>query len=120
MKEERGLLVNWVNGMGTQHVMSHDPKEQVENVLRNMEAVWPGCRKEIDVTLAHNWSNTWVRGAYAHFAPGQMSAHAADIHQPIGRIHFAGEHTELVAPGMEGALTSGKRAATEVLEAYTQ
>jgi monoamine oxidase len=31
-------------------------------------------------------------------------------------MHFAGEHTELVAPGMEGALTSGRRAANEVID----
>ena len=45
-----------------------------------------------------------------------MGAHAAHIAKPIGRLHFAGEHTELVAPGMEGALTSGKRAALEIID----
>jgi monoamine oxidase len=115
MREGRGLLVNWVNGTGTNRVKAADPEEQLDKVLRNMESIWPGCRDEIEVTLAHNWGNTYVRGAYAHYAPGQMAAHAASIHEPIDRIHFAGEHTEIVAPGMEGALTSGKRAASEIL-----
>ena len=115
MQDGRGLLVNWVNGTGTQEVASRDPEKHLEIVLRNMEGIWSGCRDEIEVTLTNNWSHTYVRGAYAHYAPGQMAAHAADIATPIGRIHFAGEHTELVAPGMEGALTSGKRAAAEVL-----
>lgn len=120
MKDGRGLLVNWVNGIGTQRIESHDPERHLDSVLDNMEAIWPGCRNEIDVTLTHNWSNSYARGTYAHYAPGQMAAHAADIAKPIGRLHFAGEHTELVAPGMEGALTSGKRAATEVIAAvYT-
>ena len=117
MKEGRGLLVNWVNGTGVDAIRSADPDEQVEKVLSHMESVWPGCRDEIEVTLAHDWGKTYVRGAYAHYAPGQMATHAASIHAPVGRIHFAGEHTELVAPGMEGALTSGKRAAGEILEA---
>ena len=121
MKEGRGLLVNWVNGTGTELIDAKDPDAQLEHVLSNMERVWPGCRDQIDVTLTNNWGNTYARGAYAHYAPGQMAANAADIPKPIGRIHFAGEHTELAAPGMEGALTSGKRAASEVLEAdYTQ
>jgi monoamine oxidase len=117
MKGERGLLVNWINGIGTQTIAAQDPEKHLDNVLNNMEAVWPGCREHIETTLTNNWSNTYVRGAYAHYAPGQMAAHAATIAQPIGAMHFAGEHTELVAPGMEGALTSGKRAATEIIEA---
>ena len=40
-----------------------------------------------------------------------------EIPRPIGPVHFAGEHTELVAPGLEGAVVSGMRAAAEVLEA---
>ena len=58
-----------------------------------------------------------MEGAYAHYAPGQMAEFAAEIPAPIKDIHFAGEHTELVAPGMEAALTSGKRPAAEVLGA---
>jgi len=117
MKEGRGLLVNWINGTGTDTIEALDPEQHLANVFRNMETIWPGCRKQVETTLTNNWSNTYVRGAYAHYAPGQMAAHAGTIARPIGRIHFAGEHTELVAPGMEGALTSGKRAATEILEA---
>ena len=83
-----------------------------------MEKIWPGCRDQIEVTLANNWSNTYVGGAYAHYAPGQMAAFAAEIPKPIDRLHFAGEHTELVAPGMEGALASGRRAAKEIIDEY--
>lgn len=120
MQDGRGLLVNWVNGTGTDAIAASDPEKHLAYVLRNMETVWPGCRGQIEETLTNNWSNTYVRGAYAHYAPGQMAEHAASIPQPIGRIHFAGEHTELAAPGMEGALTSGKRAATEIIESpYT-
>ena len=115
MREGRGLLVNWVNGTGVDGVRSEDPAEQVDKVVHNLEELWPSCRSEIEVSLAQDWGKSYVRGAYAHYAPGQMAAHAADIHKPIGRIHFAGEHTEIAAPGMEGALTSGKRAAGEIL-----
>jgi monoamine oxidase len=46
-----------------------------------------------------------------------MAEFAAEIPAPVKDIHFAGEHTELVTPGMEGALASSKRAAAEVLAA---
>ena len=55
-------------------------------------------------------------------APLLSSAEVLTLN-PLTNGHFeqndlaAGEHTELVAPGMEGALTSGKRAAAEVIDA---
>ncbi|MGI9234710.1 MAG: flavin monoamine oxidase family protein [Woeseiaceae bacterium] len=117
MKDERGLLVNWVNGHGVQGITGSDPKAHLERVLIEMQAIWPHSRDQVQQTLTNNWGTSYVEGAYAHYAPGQMAAFAAQIPKPVGDIHFAGEHTELVAPGMEGALTSGKRAAAEVLDA---
>lgn len=34
---------------------------------------------------------------------------------PLGRLHFAGEHTALASPGMEGACESADRAVAELL-----
>jgi monoamine oxidase len=34
---------------------------------------------------------------------------------PWHRIHFAGEHTSVTGPGMEGAVESAERAAEEVI-----
>ncbi len=116
MREGRGLLVNWVNGAGTAAISADDPDRHMDTVVKQLEAVFPQSRGQIEKTLTNNWGLSYVGGAYAHYAPGQMAAHAADIPRPIGRVHFAGEHTELVAPGMEGALTSGKRAAAEILQ----
>ena len=120
MGEGRGLLVNWVNGTGALSIAEGGAEAHLERVLTHVAEIWPGSRDHIDATLVNNWGDSYVRGAYAHYAPGQMAAFAAEIPQPIGRIHFAGEHTELVAPGMEGALVSGKRAAMEIIDArYT-
>lgn len=120
MDGDRGLLVNWVNGTGTGAVRSADPEQHLQRVIRELERIWPGSATAIEATLTNNWSLSYAEGAYAHYAPGQMARHAADIGTPVGRMHFAGEHTELVAPGMEGALTSGRRVAREILAAiYT-
>jgi len=116
MSGERGMLVNWVNGKGLEKLGASEPEEHLDRVLEELEAIWPGSRGMIEQSYTNNWGHSYVKGAYAHYAPGQMAAHAAEIPQPVGRLHFAGEHTELVAPGMEGALTSGKRAAEEILK----
>ena len=115
MSGDRGLLVNWINGVGTEALDGMSPEEQADFSARELEKIWPESRPLIEKTVSNNWANTYARGAYAHYGPGQMAAFAPDIWKPIGRLHFAGEHTELVAPGMEGALTSGKRAAAEIL-----
>jgi len=120
MHDGRGLLVNWVNGTGTNAIAAGGPEEHLQRVLSHIHEIWPDSRDQIETTLSNNWGNSYVQGAYAHYAPGQMAAHAADIPKPVDRLHFAGEHTELVAPGMEGALTSGKRAAMEIIQSrYT-
>jgi monoamine oxidase len=37
------------------------------------------------------------------------------LRKPVGRLHFAGEHTDPLSNTMEGALRSGRRAAAAVL-----
>lgn len=63
-----------------------------------------------------NWSqDEWARGCYSAF-----DNRAADLmpllSQPVGRMFFAGEHTAVKSGTMEGALTSGFRAARQVCE----
>jgi monoamine oxidase len=50
--------------------------------------------------------------------PGRPPDDATLLARPVGRLHFAGEHTEDVwYATMEGALRSGIRAADEVTSA---
>ena len=119
MQGERGLLVNWVNGDGTSAIRDMDAEEQAEFAVRELERIWPGSRQRVEKTYTNDWGKSYAEGAYAHYAPGQLTRYARTIPEPIGPLHFAGEHTELVAPGMEGALTSGRRAAKEIVDSLT-
>ncbi|HKF85264.1 MAG TPA: NAD(P)/FAD-dependent oxidoreductase, partial [Candidatus Limnocylindrales bacterium] len=71
--------------------------------------------RRTDAVLS-TWSDDeWVRGAYsARSCSSPMDD--AELAAPVGRLHFAGEHTagEWHAL-MEGALRSGYRAATEII-----
>jgi len=120
MREGRGLLVNWVNGTGVSRIHARDPEKHLRTVKDEIFRIWPDAKGQIEATLTNNWGQTYVQGAYAHYAPGQLTQYAREIPKPVGRIHFAGEHTELVAPGMEGALTSGRRAASEIVNDANQ
>jgi monoamine oxidase len=70
--------------------------------------------------VEQNWAEEeYSRGCYAGFmAPGVWTSYGEALSQPIGRLHWAGTETATVWNGyMDGALQSGERAATEVLQA---
>ena len=53
-----------------------------------------------------------------HFAPGTWTQFGPALREPVGRIHWAGAETATVWSGsMDGAISSGDRAAAEVLAA---
>ena len=65
-----------------------------------------------------DWSQEeWTRGCYgAHFAPGVWTRYGDALREPIGPIYWAGTETATEWGGyMDGAVQSGRRAATEVL-----
>jgi len=117
MPGDRGMLLNWVNGVGLQRFDEMDAGAHAEAVVDWLVTIWPRAAGQIESAQTVNWAHSYAEGAYAHFAPGQLLTFAPEIPKPVGRVHFAGEHTELVAPGLEGAVTSGLRAAVEVLSA---
>ncbi len=66
--------------------------------------------------LLSSWhEDPWVRGSYSARSVSSP-IRDDDLARPIGRLHFAGEHTAGEWHGlMEGALRSGRRAAEQVL-----
>ena len=58
----------------------------------------------------------WARESYSALTVTMADGDDDLISAPLGRVHFAGEHTAGAWAGlMEGALRSGARAASEVL-----
>jgi monoamine oxidase len=53
-------------------------------------------------------------GSYSAWAPGQYTSYWPVMRRSHGRIYFAGEHTDLYASYMEGAVRSGRRVASEI------
>jgi monoamine oxidase len=79
----------------------------------------PRARTAIDY-IEHDWSeDPWTRGCPVGFmAPGVLSMYGPSLRAPVGRIHWAGTETAEVWNGyMDGAVTSGLRAAQEVFSA---
>ncbi|MEE2044234.1 FAD-dependent oxidoreductase, partial [Nocardiopsis tropica] len=63
-----------------------------------------------------DWSaHPWSLGSYAFYRPGQFASLAGIEALPEGDCHFAGEHTSPHDSGMNGAISSGVRAAQEIM-----
>ena len=93
-----------------------DGKERVDSYLSALEQLYPGIRKNFQSDRFMNWpSDPWTKASYSCPAPGEITRIGALLHEGVGRLHFAGEHTSYGFGGyMEGALESGVRVAKKL------
>lgn len=92
-------------------------EDAVALVTKTLEDMRPSLKGALDFSYYWTWvNNPYAGGAYAYWKPGQITDFANNLGDPIGRIHFAGEHTAVMNRGMEGAMESGERAAFEIME----
>ncbi len=111
----RGILECHVKGPQAARFAGMSQAAQVEQAVAAMEQVHPGFRAAFETGTAVAWSaDPWAGGGYAWWRPGQLTEWQPELARPVGAVHFAGEHTSLLARTMEGALESGNRAAREV------
>lgn len=114
---DRALLEAHARGDAAPALDAMAEDERLRFVLAEMEKVHPGVGRHYEGGRSKSWhDDRWARGAFASFAPGQMTTWLPRIVRPEGRIHFAGEHTSIFPATMEGAIESGVRAAREIEE----
>lgn len=109
-------MVSWVTGAAALALDKLTQDEVSELTLREIARIMPESKGAIRIAKQVSWQKSQLAGgSWAAWAPGQISAFARSMAQPAGNLHFAGEHTAVSMPGMEGALESGERAAMEIL-----
>ncbi|HUD28212.1 MAG TPA: NAD(P)/FAD-dependent oxidoreductase [Novosphingobium sp.] len=107
----------WMNGAGTLRFDALPPDQALAAVTEELLRIRPAMAGAIRPIGQHSWRrNPFIGGNKHIFRPGQVSRFGAAIADPWQRLHFAGEHTRDVEPGMEAAAATGERAALEVLE----
>lgn len=110
-------LWSFLSGAVNRPVRRASDREAIAYATAELERARPSMRGQIEPIGVMNWSaHPWSRGTFAYRAPGQIARYGNICAQPQGRLHFAGEHTAVLVPGLEGAMESGERAALEVLE----
>ncbi len=111
----RGLTI-WANGKNADRLDRLSTRQINQVVKSKLAKINRNLPNKVDIKRVITWgSDPFSLGAYCHFAPGQISQFSNVISRPWQRIYFAGEHTGIVAPGMEKALESSERAVEELL-----
>lgn len=100
-------LICWVNGAQAAALDRSTDSEVANAFLHYMKTVRPASEGQLEVLKIHSWGkNPWARGAYFHLAPGQAYRFFPALCNPVGRIHFTGEHLGLKNNGVEAACES--------------
>ncbi len=110
-------IVAYVNTNEALKLSKMSEKDAKAIVMKEAEEIRPSLKGALEPVYYWKWSNNpYAGGAYAYWKPGQITKYADQFANPHGRIHFAGEHTAVYFRGMEGAMESGERAASEVMK----
>ena len=119
VKDEQGKvkgLTIWANGDNADRLDRLSTRQISQVVKSQLAKINPDLTNMVDIKRVTTWgSDPFSLGAYSHFAPGQISQFSNIMARPWQRIYFAGEHTGIIAPGMEKALESSERAVEELL-----
>ncbi len=114
----RGLLHVSMQGEAATEIDGMAEEKRIPYVLALLELVLPGARENAETVRFHSWNlDPWAKGAWCHFAPGQVAALLPHLAPAVGPLHFGGEHTSTVEAGLEAALESGERVVAEIAAA---
>jgi monoamine oxidase len=117
LKGGANLLIN-ISGDNARLLQAFGDRQMVDQVLIRFDNHFPGAREQFKgFELRRYGKDALAGGAYLAYGPGEISLYWRMWEQPLGRVVFAGEHTDTLYPGtLEGALRSGQRAAGQVID----
>jgi monoamine oxidase len=115
-----GVLLGFIEGQEARIWSRRTPEARRAAVIKNFTDYFgPQAAKPTDY-FDKSWAEEqWTRGCYVGFTPpGVLLDYGAEIRRPFRRVQWAGTETATVWNGyMDGALSSGDRAAAEALSA---
>jgi monoamine oxidase len=115
-----GVLLAFLEGRAARQACDLPQGERRELVVRCLERFFGPRAGRPERYLDKAWpEDPWSRGCYGGFMPtGAWAENGPALRRPEGRIHWAGAETAILWNGyMDGAVSSGERAAAEALAA---
>ena len=118
-----GVLTSFIEAADAIRLSTATPEERQAEVLEVLATYFGDDARRPIAFVERDWSaEPWTRGCYgAHLPPGAWTQVGAVLRAPVGPIHWAGTETaERWCGYIDGAITSGERAADEVDAALPQ
>ncbi len=113
--DEKGIFSAWTEGNGSKVLENMAPEKRVAFAREKFEEILPFMKGSVERTYTQSWTkDEFAGGSYSHLKVGQLTSVFPHIRTAVGNIHFAGEHTAVKFPGMEGALESAERVVAEI------
>ncbi len=112
-----GVLLGFLDGRAARRWGSASVEERRAEVVRVFARLFGSKAASPSGYVERNWAaERWSRGCYSGaFGPSGWTDFGPALREPVGRIHWAGTETATVWNGyIDGAITSGRRAAAEV------
>jgi monoamine oxidase len=112
-----GVLLGFLEGRFARHWATRPAAERQQAVLAGHARLFGPRAAEPRSFVERVWADEeWTRGCYGCLmTTGGWTEYGRALREPIGRLHWAGAETATVWSGyMDGAVSSGERAAEEV------
>jgi monoamine oxidase len=113
-----GVLLAFLEGRAARQAADLTQEERRELVIDCLARFFGDQARRPERYVDKAWAaDEWARGCYGGFLPpGAWIENGRALREPIGPIHWAGAETAIVWNGyMDGAISSGERAAAEAL-----
>jgi monoamine oxidase len=117
-----GVLLGFFEGRAAQNAMRVSQEERRGMALDVFARFFGPRALEPERYVDQAWGQEeWSRGCYgAYLPPGGWTGFGPSLRAPVGPVHWAGAETATVWNGyMDGAVSSGERAADEVARALS-
>ncbi len=113
-----GVLLGFLEGRAARAAADLTRDERREMVAASFAQMFGPAAADPIHYVDRAWAaDPWSRGCYGGFMPtGGWTDYGSALREPVGSIHWAGAETATTWNGyMDGAVSSGRRAAEEVL-----
>jgi monoamine oxidase len=116
-------ITGWSSGPRADELLGKPQSEVVQYALGDLSRIIGVAETklaaDLDAVFFHDWhGDSYAHGAYSYVPVGAMDAREAMAKPVSGTLYFAGEATETNGHSatVHGAISSGRRAANEILK----